>query len=248
LADYCRAFCRALWAGFGRTDTSVIIIIVALFVVGQFTDIHSERHPPGSWVTILAIIFIVYEFLKTAYRLYANERGRREQLDQQRLPQLTPEQPNLAPTFKKAGPDQPHVPVRYVRVPIRNTSEGTATRCSARLFRIEFLDRAGWRPLAYNDTLDMAWANKPTADGSQEVDLAPDSVDTLDVVYVVHGSRELHLASVVPANYPGLMGLAGDYRFTFQLASTNAGSRTVRLRVHWDFNALVFPADAIEII
>jgi hypothetical protein len=252
LRDYLLALTRALWSGFGITDTSVVVLIVFLFLIGWSTGTHFEEHPPAWLVTALASALIVFEVLRTAYQLYAIERERREQLEQERVPQLSPEQPNLASTFKVVSPDKPRFPATYVRLPIRNTSTGTATRCSAKLLKIEFLGamergRAGWRTLPYNDTLDMGWANKPVHD-SREVGLGPDSVDTLDVVYVLDGSRELHIASIIPTNYPNLMGLAGDYRFTLQLASTNAGSRTVRLGVHWDFKAFTFPGDPVEII
>jgi hypothetical protein len=252
LGDYCREFGRALWHGLGITDTSVIVVIVALFIVRQFMSIHHELHPPAWLVTALAGVFITYKFLETAFRLYAAERERREQLEEERKPQLIPEQPNLAPTFKFVSKDKPRFPVTYVRVPIRNASAATAAHCSAKLLKIEHLSardgsNSGWRALAYSDTLDLAWANKP-ADDSREIDLAPGNVDTLDVAYVFDGSRELRIASIIPANYPSLMGLAGDYRFTVQLASSNAGSRTIRLRVHWDFKTLTFPGDPVEIV
>ena len=86
------------------------------------------------------------------------------------------------------------------------------------------------------------------AGAAAQLDPSPDGIDTLDVAYVMDGSRDLRIASIVPANYPGLMAMAGDYRFTVQLASLNAGSRTVRLTVHWDFEALTFPANPVETI
>jgi hypothetical protein len=164
--------------------------------------------------------------------------------EQERLPLLAPEAPQLAPTFFTVV-NKPSVPATYIRVPIRNTSKGTATRCSAKLLKIEFIGKDGWRALPYVDALDMAWANK--APGTKEIDLGPDGVDILEVAYTVDGSREMRIASIVPANYPGLMSLPGDYRFTFQLASSNAGSRTVKLRVQWNFDRPLFPSDPIEI-
>jgi hypothetical protein len=177
LRDYLLALMRALWSGFGITDTSVVVLIVLIFLSSWFTGSHFQEHPPGWLITALAFVLIVFEVQRTAYQLYVTEREKREQLDHQRKPELTAGCPNVAPTFKKVSHDKPRVPARYVRVPIRNISKGTATRCSAKLLTIEFLGamdqgRAGWRPLAYTDTLDMAWANKPTVDASREVDLA----------------------------------------------------------------------------
>lgn len=172
---------------------------------------------------------------------------RREELEALLVPQLVPQAPNVASTTKQVGLSR--IRARYVRVPIKNASKGTARRCSARLVRIEHQnDDGSWRELAYNDTLDMAWANKTP--GTREIDLAAESVDLLDVVYAVEGSRELHLATVVVPSYPNLMGLPGHYRFTFNLNSENAGPRIVTLRVHWgfDIDALGFPSDPVEIV
>jgi len=89
----------------------------------------------------------------------------------------------------------------------------------------------------------MAWSNKPIP--LREVTLGPHGSDTLDVVYAVNGNRELHLATLVQPYYPAMMSLAGQYRFTFQLISDNAASRTVTLKVHWtfDIHTLRFPTN-----
>jgi hypothetical protein len=168
-------------------------------------------------------------------------------LEARLAPQLIPLTPHIASTAKADGPRT--IRAKYVRVPIQNGGEGTALRCSARLIRIEHQNGDGpWRSLAYNDTLDMAWANKQPS--TREVDLGPHDTDVLDVVYAVERDRELHLATIVVPAYPNLMGLPGHYRFTFRITSENAGAQTVGLRVHWGLNidALDFPGNPIEIV
>ncbi len=247
LSDFRRAFLKALWSGFGTTDTAIVVIIVFLFPASFFTDIAEphlpgwlitaiqELHPPGWFIVVMAATFVLYEFLRTSHRLYAGEREQREQLEQQLVPQLVPEQPHTVPTMIQTGPGSGTQAV-YVRVPIRNSSKGTAYGCAAKLLEIEFLkEKEGWHKLPYRDTLDMPWANKPTAIRELNLD---------------HGSRELHLATLVGTKYPGMMSLAGEYRFTFLLTSNNAASRTVRLKVHWNFDihTLRFPTTPLEIV
>jgi hypothetical protein len=241
LRDYCWALARAVWSGFGLTDTLVVVLIVLLFLASWFGIPHVEEHPPGWLVTVLAFAFIGFEVLRSAYHLYAEERHGRERLELLSKPQLGPGELHLAPTFKHV-PNKPSIPVTYARLSIRNTSEGFANHCSAKLIQVEFEDpRSGWRTLPYKDTLDMAWSNK-APDSSRLIDLGPQGVDTLDLIYFVQGNRELRIASIIPANYPGLMSLAGEYRLTLQVTSANAGSQLVGVRLRWDFNSVSFPA------
>ena len=182
----------------------------------------------------IAIVVGLHVYLK-------RELTRQLTLKAEDIPQLTPENPHLAPTFTETG-----AVAKYIRVQIRNTSSRIAVHCSAKLIKIEFQENGEWRRLAYNDGLDMAWSNRTP--GAKEPDLSPAGVDTLDLAFVVAGSREIHIASIIQANYPGLMELAGEYRFTFELTSFGAGSRTVELRVGWDLKAIVFPSDPLEFV
>jgi hypothetical protein len=247
LPDYLCALLKGVWSGFGITDTAVVVLIVVAFLLGWFTGTTFQEHPPGWLITLLASALVAFEVLRSAYQLYATERDQRERLELRLVPQLSPQAPNLAQSTRQAGPSL--VRAMYVRVPIKNTSEGTASRCSARLIKIEHQSADGsWRQLAYNDVLDMAWANKPA--GTREVDLGPNGVDLLDLVYAIERSRELHLATIVIPHYPNLMGLAGHYRFTIHLTSEKAATRTITVRIHWgfDIDTLNFPGDPIQIL
>jgi TIR domain len=100
------------------------------------------------------------------------EPRRREELETQSIPQLTPLALNIADTLDGNG-----ARAKYVRVSIKNVSMKDARRCSARLTRIDYQNNDGtWRELAYKDTLDMAWANK--LPGTQEINLGSNSVET----------------------------------------------------------------------
>ncbi len=133
----------------------------------------------------------------------------------ERVPQLTPERPHVPLAYRTSiDPGKPPIPAAYVRVAIRNMSAGSAFRCSAKLLKVELQDQTGWRTLPYQNVLDMTWANKPLNAG-REVDLASDDVDILDIAHADEGSQELYIASLVPANYPSLMRMAGTYRFTW---------------------------------
>jgi len=103
LVDFRRAFLRALWSGFGITDMAVVVLIVLAYAGTYFVDIYLEQHPPGSLIAALVVIFIGYEFLRAANRLYAGERARREQLQQQLALQLMPEEPDVVSTTIQAG-------------------------------------------------------------------------------------------------------------------------------------------------
>jgi hypothetical protein len=256
LADFRRALLNAFWSGVGITDTMIVVVIVLLFAASFFTGmaerlsppewlltaIH-ESHPPGWLIALMAAMFVIYEFWRTSYRLYAGERSQREQLEKRLVPQLVPEEPHTVMTTMQSGPRAGSQAI-YVRVRIRNASAGTAVGCSAKLLEIEFLDeRTGWRRLPYKDTLDMSWANKSTI--IRELDLAPGNLDTLDIVYAIDGDHELHLATLAWSYHTGMLSLAGEYRFTFLLTCNNAASRTVRLKVHWNFDikTLRFPRE-----
>lgn len=245
LRDYVKEVCRAIWSGLGITDTTVIVVIL-IFVLVNYAFGTNYEHPSGPLIAVLAISFIVFKVLQGSYQLYARERFRREQLEHRLVPQIRAELPQLADTFVALAQDRPQLPATYVRLPIKNTSAGTARECSAKLMKIEFLDCEGWRQLPYNDTLDMAWANK--ASGTRQIDLAPGSTDLLDVVYAVEGAQEMRLATIVRPSYPGLMSQAGQYQFTIEVTTADMAPQIVRLRVHWGFDrqTLSFPADPIE--
>ena len=153
----------------------------------------------------------------------------------------------MASAHKFVSPQKPQIPAIYVRLRVKNTGAETADGCSAKLLKIELRDKDGNRVLGYMDTHSLAWANKPPGNG-ETTNIHPGGVDTLDIVYADQGSQELHIASVVPANYPGLMRLAGQYQFTIQLGSKNAASRIVRVRVHWGLglSTLGFPSNAFD--
>src|SRR6516165_248524 len=79
LADFVKAVLRGIWAGFGITDTAVIVIIVLLYLGGQVgLSGGFEEHPPGWLITALAVIFIGFEILRSTYQLYVSERAQRE--------------------------------------------------------------------------------------------------------------------------------------------------------------------------
>jgi len=233
----------------------VVIAILALVYVGKIIFdnlVHAwlmdqlGRHVGISAAEVIAGFFSITLPLLAAIAIVVGfhfylkrELTRQLTLKPEDIPQLTPENLHLAPTFTETG-----AVAKYIRVQIRNTSSRTAVHCSAKLIKIEFQENGDWRTLAYDDALEMAWSNRTP--GAKEPDLSPAGVDTLDLAFVVAGSSEIHIASIIQAHYPGLMGLAGDYRFTFELTSFGAGSRTVGLRAGWDLKAVVFPSDPLE--
>jgi hypothetical protein len=240
LRDYLFVLARGIWSGFGLTDTSVIVAIVLIFIASFFAEISGEGHPPAWMVAGLSLFFVAFEVLRAAYQLYAKERQMRESLELAAKPQLALGAPSLAPTFKRVS-NKPSIPASYARLSIRNTGGGTVSKCSAKLVKIEYKDRqSGWRLLPYTDTLNMAWSNKSSPEASKEIDLHAQDADTLDLLYYVQGSRELHIASIVAANYPGLLALAGDYRLTLLLTSSSAGSQTAQVTLSWNFQTISF--------
>jgi hypothetical protein len=247
LRPYLWALARGLWSGFERTDTLVLVAIVLIFLFSWFGITEFKEHPPSWLIALSAIVLIFFEVLRAAYQLYVTERGQHEQLETERKAVLRPEQPNFAETWSSANPNEASLRLRYIRVQVRNIGGQTAAQCSAKLLKIHFHDKGGWRPLEYQDTLDMAWSNKlPRSNG--EINLHPDGIDTLDVAYAVDGDPEMRIASIVSANYSGLMKSQGQYQFTFQLRSANCESRMVKLRVHWGLStaSLLFPENHLE--
>jgi hypothetical protein len=249
LREYFKAVLHGVWSGFERTDTIVVVLIALAYIVTTFSSYfkEGEYHPPAWLIALLSLCLIAYEIGRAQYQLYVSERKRREILEKQRAPALVPQDPNTASAYKFVSPQKPQIPAIYVRLRVKNTGAETAEGCSAKLLKIELQDKDGNRVLGYKDTHNLAWANKPPGYG-EIIDLHPESVDTLDIVYADQGSHELHIASVVPANYPGLMRLAGQYQFTIQLGSKNAAGRIVRVRVHWGLglSTLGFPSNAFD--
>jgi hypothetical protein len=118
----------------------------------------------------------------------------------------------------------------YVRVPIRNDSGRAARGCSAVLYTVERRDAQGqWIPLPYNDTLTMAWANKP----NPTVDIHAGGSDTLDVVYARDGLNAMQLAMRGAGAYLGLLQAPGEYRLTFKVNYDDTGRLRLILRIHW---------------
>lgn len=247
LSDYLKALFRGLWSGFERTDTIVIVLIVLVFGLGWFGINGLQEHPPAWLVSTLAAVFVFYESHRSVYQLYARERAEREAQQRHRLPALVPQEPNIASAWRLFDPHKPQLPVRYVRLQVRNAGGDTVSDCSAKLTKIELADGNDFQALRYNDTLDLAWSNKPK--GSERiVDLYNNNSDTFDVVYTVQDNNELKIASVVPANYPGLMTIPGLYQFTIKVSGRDTPSRTVKLRLHWGLSLerLTFPAECMD--
>src|SRR5262249_54194582 len=144
--------------------TFVIVGIVAVGLASLVWDTLHAEHPNWQIVAWTALVVVVYRLIATPYRLYASERGRREALEHAMVPHFETGDPDFAAT-QLAGSAR----AVYLRVPVRNMGSSTATRCAARLIGIEHLGQNGFRPLAYNDQLDMAWSNK----GDREIDIPP---------------------------------------------------------------------------
>lgn len=106
LSDYLRALLRAVWSGFGITDTLVVVIILILAVTDYILGTHYE-HPSGVLIAALAVVFILFELCRTSFQLYAGERAERERLQQRMMPQLTPEEPQLANAYIALARDRP---------------------------------------------------------------------------------------------------------------------------------------------
>jgi hypothetical protein len=246
-AEFHKALLPEIWQGFERADTAVVVVIVLVWIWSLAVPhyFHDPFHPPGWVVATLAVAFILWQFYKAALRLYAEERQRREQLEQRLTPRLTVGTPHIAANVP-AWDGSTRVIASYLRLRILNETDETISRCSANLIKVEFPSKNGWRELDYTDNLTMGWSNK-TGDDSKRLNIQPHTSELLDVVYGVEHSRSLYLATVPPAAaYINLMTLAGDYQFTLQISSANTGYRRAQVRIHWSFgNALSEVEDAV---
>ncbi|MGO8780250.1 MAG: hypothetical protein ACLQKK_15260 [Rhodomicrobium sp.] len=247
LGDFCRALLSALWRGFERTDTVIVVLIVIAFIWSYAGHaIHDPWHPPGWLVTVIAALFIIYHAFLATLRLYSEERSRREILETRLTPQIIARTPILDATVTADGRR-----ANYVRVPIENTSEGEARRTSARLSKIEYQEADDeFSDLGYRDNLDMPWSNK-TAETSREISIHRGSTEYLDVVFGVEGTNEMLLATILkPYAYRGLMQRSGNYGITFQVTTLRGGALNVQMRIHWDgsFDRMSFPADSMTIV
>jgi hypothetical protein len=101
-----RALLPAIWRGFERTDVLIVLLIVLAFAWNQVVPhyFHEPYHPPGRLVAWMVCIFIVYEICKGFLRLYAEERSRRERLEEYFTPRLRAGQLMWTPWVGPPGP------------------------------------------------------------------------------------------------------------------------------------------------
>jgi hypothetical protein len=247
IPKYLIVIVKAIWNAFEKTETIVAIVLAAVAVWSWISHgSTSEFHPPGVIVAALVAIFAIYQILKGMFFAYENERKQRERLQIKLTPLLKPGIPNVAAT----GMGDQRIPARYFRIPILNGSAGVAKHCSARLTKIEITDRNGFRQLNFNDTLEMAWSNKP-AENAKTIDIHPSVAETLDIVFAYQRSRVLHLATIIrPFAYENLMDLAGEYQFTVQVTCEGRAPLNMLVRCHWglDFETLAPTGEPITIL
>jgi len=248
-ALFLRALLPAVWRGLEKTDTLIVVLIIAVWAWSLIWPhvFHDPYHPPGWVVALLAAGFVLYQLYKAALSLYAEERSKREELEQRLTPRITIGAPHVAPTpMTQYG--EP-VNATYLRLRVLNSTDGVLSRCSANLEKVQALGREGWRTLNYHDNLAMGWSNK-TGDESRHLNIQPHSVELLDVVYGVEHGRALHLATLVPAGtYANLMTAPAEYQFTIKVAAEETAPVVAQVRVLWGFgNTLSLQDNPVNII
>jgi len=220
-------------------------MLIAAVSVQQ--DAHGAGDVPWRPLAAILAVAVVLWSMRTTYKLYAEQREAREGLELRLVPRLKPGPPQIKYTHRRVGDSE--VRANYVQLPLHNIGGRTVMRCVAHLSRIELRFAKGFRELAYNDNLALAWASNPSP--ALHADIHPDATEVLDVVYAIEGSAELHLATRVElTTYADLMAAAGQYRFTFQVSSEGSRPRTMQLRVYWGLaiDTLALPADPLTVL
>ena len=142
---------------------------------------HDPYHPPAWVVASLATLFVVFELYRATLRLYAEERSKREELEQRAIPHLRPQSPNRRSPYPRAS----------IQKPPTSCAECWDNRGSSLLgsnLKIEF---AGNRPeqestlvIMEHAHLTLSWVHRD----QQEIDISPQTVEMME--YYEFGEHE----------------------------------------------------------
>jgi hypothetical protein len=242
-----RALASALWRGFERLDTLLAVIIVLAFTwnvsapyisryaAKYLTIEHDPYHPPAWVVASLAALFVVFELYRATLRLYAEERAKREELEQRAIPLLRPDPPLIV-----------EVPTRgrqfkSLRLPVLNAGLTVAHRCSGRIVKIEFVgNRPGTEStlvIMEHAHLTLSWVHRD----QQEIDISPQTTEMMEVLCVLENTNELKIST--RQNLPfssNQLSYLGFYKIVIELISDSSTPLTLSLRFEWDFGYRTF--------
>ncbi len=272
LKDYLKALVHSSYRALELTDSLAILgaILVGAFsgwweaVIGAVRVALGEQPEPLSthvdpnaghltWQALATLLggIVTVRLLTTPYKLYVQERRMREELSSGLVPSLEIASPVLAP-FKIEKPKTEYLPAQQIgaatlRIPVRNNSAKVARRCIAHVIEISVTTVNGRSTIVENETLDLTWANRRTA----EIDIFPNATEWLNVVRGREDEMALQLETPhkVPFD-PGQLGYAGKYEYIIDVKSETGVPVRVRLTYDWNYKIVLlrFAPDAITVL
>ena len=256
LKDYLKALAHSSYRALELTDS---LAILGAILVGAFSGwwdavdgairitLGYTPEPPSAhvdlnaghltWQALATLLggIVTVRLLTTPYKLYVEERRRREELSSYLIPSLEIATPVLAP-FKIEKPRSGYVPAQQfnaaiLRIPVRNRSAKVARRCVAHVIEINVTTENGRSTIVKNETLDLIWANKHAT----EIDIFPNATELLNVVRGREDEMALKLETPHKVLFdPSQLGYPGTYEYLIEVKSETSAPVSLRLTYKTD--------------
>jgi hypothetical protein len=264
LKDYVKALAHSSYRALELTDSLAILGAILLGAYKGWWEAPGADVAPGThgdpsgghltWQALATLLsgLVVVRLLTTPYKLYVEERRRREELSLSLIPSLEIGSPIVAP-ITEMKPGTAHLPPRPIhaavlRIPVRNKSAAVARRCVAHVIEIGVRTVAGRTKIVENETLDLIWMNQPR--GTTERDIFPGATEWLAVVSGREDEIELTLEATRHPFDSKQLGYSGKYEYVIEVKSETSVPVRFRLTYDWDFRIDAFRVspDAITVL